>query len=175
MKYQLLAAFDTEAAARELQSHAPLWDAFTLRQSLPGSAHYETKCIPLRGNLSFPFALDITRTRTPYADLLPECMSLANKLLAGLPVLEVGNVLLASLRAGGRIVPHEDEGPYAEYFTRIHIVIDSEPGNLFIVGGETHAPRNGDVFIFNHHLTHTAENHSDKERVHMIVDVKLKE
>lgn len=175
MNYQLLAYFRVAGAARELQSHAPLWDAFTLRQSLPGSAHHDTKCIPLRGNLSFPFALDITRTRTPYSDLLPECMSLANKLIAGLPVLEVGNVLLASLRAGGSIDPHVDEGPYADYFQRIHIVVDSGPGNLFIVDGITHAPRNGDVFIFNHHVTHSVENHSEKERVHMIVDVKLKE
>lgn len=175
MNYQHLTTFPTGEALRELQSNAPLWDAFTIRQNLPGSAHVDTKCIPLWGNLSFPFALDITRTRTPYADSLPECMRLANKLIAGLPVQEVGNVILASLLPGGRITPHADEGEYARYFDRIHVVIDSEPGNLFIVDSITYTPRSGDVFIFNHHVTHSVENHSIKERVHLIVDVKLKE
>jgi Aspartyl/Asparaginyl beta-hydroxylase len=177
MNYQHLTSFATKRAQEELAISAPLWDAFTLRQTLPGTPHVDTKCIPLRG--AFPFAasytVDVARARTDLAAMLPECMALANRLIAGLAVAEVGNVILATLKPGGWIRPHPDEGPYARHFDRYHIVINSEPGNWFNVNGELYHPCTGDVFTFNHQVTHSVGNDSTKERVHLIVDIKLKD
>lgn len=175
MNYQLLTSVLTGQAVEEIATNAPLWDAFTLRQTLKGSAHVDTKCVPLRGNLSFPLAVKAPRTLTPWASQLPECVALVNHILSGLNVKEVGNVLLVSLRPGGRIIPHADEGDYADYFERIHIVVSAATGNWFRCGGTTHEPSTGDVFQFNHRLIHSAGNDSDQERIHLIVDVKLKE
>lgn len=178
MNFELLANLDHDGMAlarRELNDHAPLWDAFTTRQTLQGSPHVDTKCIPLRGLLSFPFALDIVRPRTPFAARLPSCMRLANYVLSCLPVQEVGNVMLAKLRPGGRILPHPDEGPYAEHFTRYHLVIDSHAGNWFDVAGHRVSTEQGDLFTFNHHLVHSAGNDSERDRIHMILDLTLKD
>lgn len=175
MNFTLLANLDTSEASRELTSNAPLWDAFTTRQTTQGSPHVDTKCIPLRGLLSFPFALGVTRPRTQFAPLLPACMALANRVLAGLPVAEVGLVMLAKLRPGGRIIPHPDEGPYAEHFSRYHVVIDAAAGNWFSVAGQHANPEQGDLFTFNHHLVHSAGNDSERDRIHMILDLTLKD
>lgn len=175
MNFNFLTTLDTSEAAKELTINAPLWDAFTLRQTLPGSPHVDTKCIPLRGDLSFPFALGVQRPRTEYGLRLPACAALVNKVLAGLDVLEVGLVLLVKLRAGGYVRPHPDEGEYARHFSRMHIVVSSEPGNWLTCGDETAYPTQGQVFIFNHHAMHSAGNASANERVHLIVDIKLKE
>lgn len=175
MNFLILTTLDASKAALELSNHAPLWDAFTTRQTVTGSAHVDTKCIPLRGDLSSPFALGVDRPRTQYAAELPACMALVNKVLAGLDVLEVGVAMLVNLKPGGRVTPHRDEGEYARYFSRMHIVVSSSPGNWIKCANDTLSPTAGQAFLFNHHALHSAGNDSDTERIHLIVDVKLKE
>jgi len=169
---------NVEAAASELADiSAPLWDAFTTRQTYPGSAHVDTKCIPLRG--AFPladsFKLKSSRQRLAYGDDLPHTLALVNRVLDGLPVKEVGNVLAVALLPGGFITEHSDQGEYAEHFERFHIVLTSKPGNWFKVDTQYAFPIPGDVFFFNHRSPHSVGNPSDEARIHLIVDVTLRE
>lgn len=175
MNFNFLTTLDTSEAATELSINAPLWDAFTLRQNLKGSPHGDTKCILLRGDFCRPFALGVTRTRTHLGAQLPACIALVNAALTGLPVVEVGMAMAVSLKPGGRVLPHPDEGEYAGHFDRMHIVVTKNPASWLLCGDELAYPEQGDLFFFNHHIMHSAGNDSDKERVHIIVDVKLKE
>ena len=131
MNFTRVCNLDTKAAAAELARTAPLWDAFTARQSFPGSPHADTKCIPLRGASSFldSYKPKAKRTRTHYAMMLPRTLALVNTALAGLPVVEVGNVLAVNLQGGGFITPHIDTGEYPDYFERFHIAVTSPEGN----------------------------------------------
>jgi hypothetical protein len=161
----------------ELTINAPLWDAFTVRQTFPGSPHRNTKTIPLRGASSFlrSYMPKAKRKRTPYAAQLPHTEALVNSVLARMNVATVGNVLIVALAPGAEVLPHVDEGAYPDHFERFHIVLTSPPGNWFKVADEYTMPQPGDVFFFNHRLTHSVGNPGDKPRVHIIVDVTLKE
>jgi hypothetical protein len=80
-----------------------------------------------------------------------------------------------ALKPGGVILPHYDGGVYADHFERFHICVTSPILNWFSCEDELRFPKRGDVFFFNHRVTHQAGNPSDKERVHLIVDVTLKD
>lgn len=175
-QFDVVGNVDTRAAAREL-AHAPHWDAFTSRQRFPGSPHDETKCIPLRGASAFleSYTPSAKRKATPFSAYLPHTVALVNKVLDGLPVLTVGNVLAVALMPGGTVKPHIDEGAYPTHFERFHIAVTSPDGNWFKCDDEVFHPLPGDIFFFNHRLTHSVGNPSNEARIHLIVDVTLKE
>jgi len=161
----------------ELAINAPLWDAFTVRQNFPGSPHRNTKTIPMRGASSFlsSYKPHAKRKRTAFAAMLPHTEALVNSVLARMNVATVGNVLCVALEPGGEVLPHADTGAYPEHFERFHIVVTSPEGNWFKVADEYTQPQPGDVFFFNHRLTHSVGNPGDTPRVHIIVDVTLKD
>ena len=141
------------------------------------SPHSQTWCIPLRAgpDLASSFKVGVPRGRTPWWTVFKQgFMDVANDALRHIPdVAEVGNVLVVGLTPGGFIPEHVDDGPYAEYFERIHIVLDSEPGNWFKVDGVTYHPEPGNVFQFNHRAPHSVGNPTERTRVHIIMDVRL--
>lgn len=178
MNFNFLAKLDVRAAAQELaNTDAPQWDAFTLRQTFRGTAHGDTKCIPLRG--AFPFSNsyspDANRNLLPAAEDYPHTRALLNDTLSHLNVTSVGNVMAVALLPGGMITPHIDEGPYADAFERFHIVLSASTGNWFQVGQDIAYPAPGDVFFFNHREMHSAGNPTAEVRIHLIVDVTLKD
>ena len=176
--FDVVGNVSTTAAAHELAlANAPHWDAFTTRQRFPGSPHSDTKCIPLRGASAFleSYKPLVARKATVFSAYLPHTVALVNKVLNGLPVLTVGNVLAVALMPGGQITPHIDEGDYPTHFERFHIVVTSPTGNWFKCGEEVFMPNPGDIFFFNHRLTHSVGNPSSEARIHLIVDVTLKE
>lgn len=179
MNFDFVAKLDVSKAAKELAiNSAPYWDAFTTRQAFTGSPHVDTKCIPIRGALSFLDSYKPTAKRsiTPYGRWFPHTRALVNEALKGLPVTSVGNVLAVALKPGGFIQPHIDEGDYPTHFERFHIVVTSPPENWFKAGDEYAFPATGDVFFFNHRVTHSVGNPSETEwRIHLIVDVTLKD
>ncbi len=178
MNFNILTRVPVEAALRELQdTTAPQWDACTIRQSYPGSAHVDTKCIPLRGSLSFADSYDPSANRMRYVHTynLPHTIGLVNKVLAGLSSDSVGNVMAVALMPGGVIREHLDHGAYADHFERLHIVLSSPKGSWFMCGGERYEPEPGDVFLFNHHLLHSAGNPTTEARIHLIVDLTFKD
>lgn len=178
MNFDFIANVDTTAAAKELAiNSAPHWDAFTTRQSFNGSPHVDTKCVPLRGSSSFldSYKPNAKRRATAYAAMLPHTTRLVNHVLKHMNVRTVGNVLAVALKPGGYILPHIDEGAYPEHFHRFHIVVTDNPGCWFKAADEFAEPRKGDVFFFNHRSIHSVYNGSPDWRIHLIVDVTLKE
>lgn len=177
MNFSTLGNLPVSKAAQELKS-SRLWDAFTARQEFQKSPHKQTKCIPLRGAKDFMESYNPKAKRglTKWAYYHPHTVALVNRVLRGMPVKTVGNVLAVALEPGGWILPHIDLGDYPDHFERFHIVVTSPEGNWFRVRDEFFFPEEGDIFLFNHRTTHSAGNpNQDAPRIHLIVDATLKE
>lgn len=149
------------------------WSEVTVRQTFPGSAHHATETIFLRAPVpgSDPFN-ELESMDMPAADGV---YSEAMHLIEGLPlrIAELGRVMVVRLRAGGRIDPHSDEGAYAANFSRFHIALQAEPGNVFRVGSERVCMRTGECWWFNHRIEHEVHNDSTSPRVHLIFDARV--
>lgn len=74
-------------------------------------------------------------------------------------------VFLASLEAGGFIIPHIDSGPHYE---RWHVPIVA--AGIYWEDGEYFEPEDGVPFRVNHELPHAVYNATPFERIHLIVD-----
>lgn len=81
---------------------------------------------------------------------------------------------LAYLAAGHEIKPHFDYDP--SYVCRFHIPILTDPDVKMFVERqghihEQHLPADGRVYFFNAGFKHWVKNQSQRDRVHLIIDV----
>lgn len=169
--------FPYQKCLEEVELNKDLWDVFTLRQDMEGTAHSDTKCIPLRGpDIKVGVDLDeeIKAYYTNFSDYFPVVLSELEYMLENMPELELGRVMLVSLKPGGHISRHKDTGSYAEYYRRIHIPLKSQEGNIFISDQESIHMIPGEVYMFNHLIEHEVFNNSNEERIHLIVDFRTK-
>lgn len=157
-----------------IESEPARWYDITLRQRHPGSAHHDTETIFIRGP---KLALDLFNEieSIDYAPADSAIQIEALRLIEGLPlrIAELGRVMVVSLKAGGYIDAHTDEGDYAANFSRFHIAIHAEKGNVFHVGQESAHIRTGDCWWFNHRLEHEVANLSPDDRIHLIFDARV--
>jgi GNAT superfamily N-acetyltransferase len=168
---------------KKLEQHPGLWQEITARQTTPGSPHHDTECIFLRWcpeqtveaafyqleTIDYP----ATKLLMPEAgDVFLALMEILGKEYRG-PLADYGRVIITKLKAGGKIDTHMDEGKYADRYDRFHICLQSDLGNLFAVGGHGCWMQPGEAWWFNHKRPHWAENTSERERIHMIVDVAV--
>jgi quercetin dioxygenase-like cupin family protein len=83
---------------------------------------------------------------------------------------EVIRIVLAKLKAGGVIPPHSDAQYSLRHCHRLHIPIVTNPAVDFFVGGEKKNMGVGEMWEINNSTTHTVENHSSLDRIHLIID-----
>lgn len=149
------------------------WSEITLRQTFPGSAHHATETIFLRAPIPGPdLQSEVESMDMPAADGV---MDAAMALIHALPlrIAELGRLMVVRLKPGGYIDPHTDEGAYAENFSRFHIALQAENGNVFHCGQETAHMRTGEAWWFNHRVEHEVANLSANPRVHLIFDARV--
>lgn len=79
-------------------------------------------------------------------------------------------VLLAKLRAGGKIPHHTDAGFSLLNCHRVHIPIVTNDGVVFFVGGEEKNMQVGELWEINNGLDHAVENRGYEDRIHLIID-----
>jgi len=175
MKHFKQVAEDLDAAPllAAIERQPELWEAITMRQDYPGSAHKDTKAIYLRWSEDQSPAAAFHDTDTipyPAVHLLPEAIPLVDGLATHLDALRLGRVMIVALKPGGIITPHRDEGAYARYYERFHISLLSDDGNLFTCGDETIHMEAGTAWTFDHHKEHSVVNDSERERIHLIMD-----
>lgn len=160
----------------EIHRNAYLWDEVTHRQDYPGSAHRDTRAIYLRWAKEWAPECIFESLSAEWCDaasILTKTMGMVRSVLAEIRATQLGRVMLASLKPGGIINPHCDEGAYARHFNRYHVPLDSDPGNVFAVGDELVAMQVGELWTFRHDLRHSVQNGSQRERVHLIVDARV--
>jgi len=153
-----------------------LWRLNTIRQSFKDSPHIDTECIFVRGPSEFTASeyqgsIDAQMFNIPeqLSDILKNTLSIADSVINA---KELGYILIVNLLPGGEVFEHCDEGVYADYYDRYHLVVKSSDGNIFKVNGEEQIMREGDLWTFNHRAPHSVINYSPDDRIHIIFDVK---
>jgi hypothetical protein len=84
----------------------------------------------------------------------------------------LGRVMINKIAPGGVIYPHADTPEHAEYYSRFHIVLQSQPGVVFRAGDEQVYMATGEVWWFDNKQEHEVINNSADDRIHMIVDIR---
>jgi len=80
---------------------------------------------------------------------------------------------LVQLKAGGVIAPHRDNNFSLTHSHRIHLPVITNEQVLFTVGDDTMSLPEGGMYEINNRRTHSVENRSDEDRVHVILDFVL--
>lgn len=109
----------------------------------------------------------------PEVDQLPEARALIMALFHAVGGVRLGRCMINRLKPGGRIFPHADTHWHASYWDRYHIVLQSEPGNVFRVEDEELHMRPGQAWWFQNAKEHAVCNNSADDRIHLIVDVRF--
>jgi aspartyl/asparaginyl beta-hydroxylase (cupin superfamily) len=165
---------------KAVQSRPALWGEITARQDHPLSPHRDTEAIYLRWcqKLDIPSVFtDLHAVDYPaFHALHRETWPLLDVIYANVGGRELGRAMIVNLKPGGRIVPHVDEGAYADHFERFHLPLCSAPDNYFHVETddgptETVQMRAGELWWFDHKRTHWVSNQSSEPRIHLIVDI----
>lgn len=167
---RLLAGLEVRPALEELAAFPELWTLIQLRQLYAESAHADTETIVLRG----PTTLENLFDNLECMDFgvihqLRASRALIHHVAEFLNAREVGRLMLVRLKEGGQIRPHIDEGAYARYYARFHLVLDSNPECSFRCGEEKVVMAPGELWWFNHQVTHSVLN-SGPARTHLIMD-----
>lgn len=107
----------------------------------------------------------------PYAKL-PEARALIMPLMARVEGERLGRCMINKIAPGGQIFPHADTPEHAAYYSRFHIVLESNPDSLFRAGDETIHMQVGEVWWFDNAKEHEVQNHGGTDRIHLIVDIR---
>jgi len=158
----------------DLRDWSHLFDKHTARQETPGSPHVDTKTIFLRWSkeLSVDTVFtDLVAVDYPEIDCLYHAKQVILEVMKHTKAEKLGRVIIVSLKPGGQIPEHVDEGDYADHYERFHVCLASDAGNLFYNEKEAVYMRPGQIWHFNHKKPHKVENKSLSERIHLIVDL----
>jgi Aspartyl/Asparaginyl beta-hydroxylase len=113
-------------------------------------------------------------TRPAYA-ALPEARPLVMNLFAAVAGTRLGRVMINKIAPGGHIYAHCDTPEHCRYYKRYHIVLQSEPGVEFRCGDEKTYWEAGSAFFFRNELEHEIWNHSETDRIHLVMDAHHEE
>ena len=154
-----------------LMRQPELWDTDTVRTTITNGPHSQISDILLRFG---PPDLSTLQCRD-----LPAMRDIFGAKMLSLDVMrlvngdQLGRVIITRLKPGGKIAPHADEGEYAEFYSRYHLVLQGLPGSLFRCGDETIQMLTGELWWFDSHLEHEVINNSQDDRIHMIIDARV--
>jgi len=108
----------------------------------------------------------------PAFKLLAEARPIVFALMNSVAGERLGRVMINKVAPGGRIFPHADTPAHADYYSRFHVVLQSQPGVVFRCDDEQTYMATGDVWWFNNKLEHEVINNSADDRIHMIIDIR---
>ncbi len=171
---QFIRHFDTFELMHGLWERRKLFDAITLRQDVPGSYHKDTRTIFLIGPENpglDTWYKDVQHKHYPPLHAWPT-MDRFIQDIAARSGTYLGKVMLVSLKAGGKIIPHVDEGEYAQAYDRYHLPLVTNPYATMYSGTEAKHIDVGAFTKFNVLERHYADNASKYERIHLIVDIR---
>jgi quercetin dioxygenase-like cupin family protein len=174
MNHCLLGSFDVTAVKVEVFNNYDLFFLETYRQDHPTSSHKDTASIFLR--MCTKESIDdifnsIQAVTCPQMDDFPKVQKIVTDTVAAVAGVELGRVMLVTLKPGGVITAHSDEGRYPEYYNRYHVPILSDNCKFTIDGNDLYM-REGGLYLIDNQLEHSVENLSNQERIHLIMDIK---
>ena len=108
----------------------------------------------------------------PAYQVLPEARPLVMNLFGYVAGERLGRVMINKIAPGGVIFPHVDTKAHTDYYSRFHIVLQSQPGVLFRAGDESVQMTTGEAWWFDNSQEHEVINNSADDRIHMIIDAR---
>jgi len=169
---------DVDPLLQLLDGKPELWKEIKHRQHFTGTPHKDTESIYVRGPLKMtPYYVmyDIGSYDYPSMEYLKDALvPLMRPILEKLEVIEMGRVLIVNLKHGGHVTKHNDQGTYADHYSRFHLVVTSNEWCSQTCGDQKQKFEVGDVWWFNHKKMHTADNVGTTDRVHIIFDCVTK-
>lgn len=168
-------------AAALVMKHSVHFRDDTRRQDVIGSPHHDTETILLRGPAGEvsreSWFADVAHTDMPILAKWPtarqviEAIAVSHKRrTGGEPVF--GKIMVVSLKPGGSVDWHTDQGAYAEAHDRMHICLQPSPGAWLFSGGAQAILPMGQLAYFDNHVLHSAINLGPVPRVHLICDIR---
>ncbi len=166
---------DTSSFLQELNDASHLWEVDTSRQRKVQCQRH-TQNIFLRAAVK-PLpqgaknANDVHESRLmKYSRKFPETISFCERVAEDRGG-SLGRATLVALRSQSRVYPHVDTGEYYAIRDRYHLVLVSPHGSKLTANDETVVMREGELWVFNNKVRHSAENEFDQSRVHLIFDI----
>ncbi len=153
-----------------------VWDLDDSRQGV-ADAVAQTDAVLIRYPVFDDGSEYVGSTDTPWriaARELPSVRGVVLRLMSAVGAYSLGRVLISRLRPGGSIAPHADAGvAYADqpHIARYVVVLQGQPGSLFVCGDETVCMLTGEVWTFAAPVLHSCVNNSTEDRLHLIVDL----
>jgi hypothetical protein len=156
----------------------------TRRQEIPGSPHHDTQAIYLRVPIG-EITTESWFEDIPHADtqVFNDWQS-AQQVMAAIAKSHIqrsgveplfGKAMIVSLKAGGWVDWHTDQGPYAQAHDRFHVCLVPSAGALTFCGGMALNLPVGQLTFLNNRVLHSAVNFGNNPRIHLIVDVRKPE
>ena len=158
--------------------HPQWWDMDTARTSFKDSPHAQAhdillRCCTTEGRSLAEAYVDLESVDRELMLQIPTVKPLLLDIMRSVGGSRLGRVVITKTEPGKHITKHVDEGAYAEYYSRYHVVLQGLPGSMFICGDETVSMLTGEVWYFDHRAPHELINNSRDDRVHMVVDVRI--
>lgn len=173
---------NVSGALSSLEEKRGMWLDITGLQKFKGSPHFDTETIFLRwakDQSEHAAFNEIDAIDYPALDEVPIFRDLIGAVSDKAGCESLGRAIVVSLRPGGVITKHIDEGVYADHYERFHLVLESKMGNTFYASrndqeGEFANCKQGEIWWFNHKKPHWFHNFSKYPRIHLIVDCVAK-
>lgn len=91
--------------------------------------------------------------------------------IAALAQGKPARAMIVSLRPGGTVRLHKDEGAYAVSTERYHFALETNASTLLVAEEESAFMRAGEVWWIDKHVGHAAANLGGTPRIHFILDL----
>lgn len=127
--------------------------------------------------LKFPDSYPHSHEPASYTPLWPEWSQAVNPLIDlaaeryGFEDYATSKIMLSMVRAHGSVPPHADTNPSSVVPHKVHIPLVTAPEVKFLVEGDEYEMAVGRAYELNNLLTHSVENGSDIDRIHLIFEI----
>ena len=103
---------------------------------------------------------------------LPEARQLIMNILAAVAGERLGSVVIHRIPPGAAIQAHTDNVDLCAYYSRFHLVLQSDVGIPFCCGSEAECFEAGVLFWLDNSLEYDLKNDSREDIIHLVLDAK---
>lgn len=173
---KVCAGIDTAPLLAEIEAHPSIWNMRANRTAFEGSPFAGTSDAWLRYRAPDELT-DAVRFKEPHWSVnypawhfLPAAQEMVFDLMRLVRAVHLGGVLLTKIPAGGKILPHNDQGSWhaLEMNCKIYVPLKANGQCVNYCGGESLVINVGEAVIFDNLVTHSVENNGQTDRITLI-------
>lgn len=173
--------FDVAPLLVQLAAAPDLWGQNRLRNLAQGGPHAEAPDIWVRyadvtkyGPDTYGrMADDPVHVWYPAWRRLPALRPIIFGLMAHVEGESIGGIWITKVPPGRQVYRHRDWGRHCDYHDKYYVTLQSHPAAGFFCDGDGHfegiTPTPGECWLFDNHKPHWVENHSNVDRLTLIV------